>query len=124
MIDKEDNTIFVKLTGKFPLRSVKVYTLIFILYDWTINATLETLIKDVKYCTMFDAFKNNIEYLLARGFKPEYNVIDNVASKAIQTYLTKEKIQFQLFKPHNHCANVSKLHPKFQKLFYLWLMHW
>ena len=39
-IDKKYDTIFVDLTGKFPLRSVDGYTAIFILYDWTSNANI------------------------------------------------------------------------------------
>ena len=72
------------LTGKFPLRSVDGYTAIFIMYDWTINSIQATPIKDAKDETMVEAFKMNIEYLSKRGFKPEFNIIDNVASKAIR----------------------------------------
>ena len=42
LIDKKYNTIFVDLTGTFPLRSVDGYTTIFILYDWTRNTILAT----------------------------------------------------------------------------------
>ena len=89
MIDKKDNTIFVDLTGKFPLRSTKGYTAIFILYYWTSNTILTTHIKDAKYYTMVESFTKNVEYPSARGFKPEHNVMDNVASKEIWTYLNK-----------------------------------
>ena len=43
---------------------------------------------------MVEEFTKNIEYLSARGFKLEYNVMKNVASKAIRAYLTKERIKF------------------------------
>ena len=56
---------------------------------------------------MVEAFTKNVKYLSVRGFKPEYNVMDNLASKAIWTYLTKRK-KLQLKKPHNHRANASK----------------
>ena len=71
----------MELTGNFLLRSVNGYTEIFILYDWTSNAILATPIKDAKYETMVKVFTKNVEYLSALGFKPEYNVVDNVASK-------------------------------------------
>ena len=95
------------LTGKFSLRSSDRYSTILILYDWTSNAILATPIKDANDDTMAEAFTNNVEYLSARGFKPEYNVMDNVSSKAIWNYLTKEK-KFHLVEPQNHCANASK----------------
>ena len=34
--------------------------------------------------------------------------MDNVASKAIWTYLTKETVKFQLVEPHNHRAKASE----------------
>ena len=48
--------------------------------------------KDAKHENMIRAFKENMEYLEGRGFKPSFNIIDNVASKAIRAYLKKEKI--------------------------------
>ena len=108
LIDEKDDTIFVDLTRKFPLINVNGYTAIFILYYWTRNVIFTNSIKDAKDYTMVKLFTKNIEYLSSRGFKPEYNVMDNVASKSIRTYLTKEKIKFQLVKPHNHCANKSE----------------
>ena len=42
---------------------------------------------------MVDAFKTNINDLLSRGFKPYLNIMDNVASKAINDYLGKEYIK-------------------------------
>ena len=95
------------LTGKFPLRSADRYTAMFILYDWTSNAILVSPIKYEKDDTMFETLKK-VEYLSARGFKPEYNVMDNVASKSIWTYLKKENIKLQLVKPHSHRVNASK----------------
>ena len=51
---------------------------------------------------MIDSFKTNIKCITKRGFKPCFNIIDNVASKAIKIYLMEEKIQMQFVKPHNH----------------------
>ena len=63
----------------------------FVLYDWTTNVILATPMKDAKDESMIKAFKENIEYLRDRGFKPSSNIIDNVASKVIRAYLKKEK---------------------------------
>ena len=37
----------------------------------------------------------NIEYVEERGFKPVFNVIDNVALKAIRAYLKEAKVGIQ-----------------------------
>ena len=64
------------LDGKFPIRNVDGNPAIFILYDWTSNDILVTPIKDSEYYTMVESFTKNVEYLLARGFKPEYNIME------------------------------------------------
>ena len=51
---------------------------------------------------MIDSFKTNIKCITKRGFKPCFNIIDNVASKVIKIYLMEEKMQMQLVKPHNN----------------------
>ena len=63
----------------------------FVLYDWTTNAILATPMKDANDDSMIRAFKENMEYLGDRGFKPSFNIIDNVASKAIRAYSKKGK---------------------------------
>ena len=83
-------------------------TAIFVLYDWTTNAILATPVKDVKEGSTISAFKNNVEYLSKRGFRPTFNIMDNIASKAIRTYLESHSIDFQLVKPHNHRANKAE----------------
>ena len=60
---------------------------IFIMYDWTTNAILATSIKDARAETIVECFRKNVEDLSIRGFKPIYNIIDNVATNAIKTYL-------------------------------------
>ena len=62
------------------------------MYDWTTNAILATPIKDATDESMVAAFKENIEYLEERGFKPESNMIDNIASKAIRAYLKAAEV--------------------------------
>ena len=44
-----------------------------------------------------------------RGFKPVYNIIDNVATKAIKTYLESEYIKVQFVTPYDHRVNVEKI---------------
>ena len=57
---------------------------------------------------MVRMFKGQIHYLTKRGFKPTFNIIDNVASKAIRKFLEEEIIGFQLVEPHNHRVNAAE----------------
>ena len=61
-------------------------------------------IKDATDEIMVVAFKENIEYLAERGFRPVFNIIDNVASKAIGAYLKEAKVGIQLVEQHNHSS--------------------
>ena len=61
--------------------------------------------RDANDESMIRAFKENMEYLGDRCFKPSFNIIDNIASKAIWAYLKKEKVGIQLVDPHNHRVN-------------------
>ena len=62
------------------------------MYDWIANAILATPIKNAADESMVAVFKENIEFQEERGFKPVFNVIDNIASKAIQAYLKEAKV--------------------------------
>ena len=85
-VDKKQGTVYADLTGRFPITSIEGMTAIFILCDWTTNAILATPIKDAKATTIVQAFKQNVEYLSKRGFKPSFNIIDNVATAAVKSY--------------------------------------
>ena len=77
-VNHKDGTIYIDFTGKFPIRSSDGMTSILIVYNWTTNAILATPVKDLKDETVVSAFRDNIEYLKSRGFKPVFNIIDNV----------------------------------------------
>ena len=107
-VDKKDGTIYVDNTEISPIRSIGGYISIFILYDWTKILILATPINDTKDETIIESFKTHIRYITNRGFKPCFNIIDNVASKATKIYLKEEKTPMQLVKPHNHQANAAE----------------
>ena len=91
-MDKKDGIIYTNLTGNFPVRSIDEYTTFFILHDWTKSEILATPIKYPRDEDMVATFKGNIEYMGKGGFKPVFNVIDNMAPKAVQAYLKKAKV--------------------------------
>jgi hypothetical protein len=107
-IDVKRGTIYADLTGNFPITAIDGSRAVFIMYDWTTNAILATPIKDAKTNTIVESFKKNIQYLTKRGFKPVFNIIDNVATTAVKEYLETEQIKMQLVEPHNHRVNAAE----------------
>eukprot|EP00978_Attheya_sp_CCMP212_P029499 scaffold104960_cov29-Attheya_sp.AAC.2 len=107
-LDPKEGTIYADLTGNFPITSLDGTRAVFIMYDWTTNTILATPIKDAKAETIVDSFRKNIKYIKKRGFKPVFNIIDNVASRAVKAYLQTEDIQMQLVEPHNHRVNAAE----------------
>ena len=86
-VNKKYRTIYVDNTGNLLIRSMERYIAILILYNWTTNAILAAPIKYTKDETMIKAFQTHIKYITKRGFKPSFNIIDNVVSKEIKVYL-------------------------------------
>jgi hypothetical protein len=58
--------------------------------------------------TIFVAYKTRFDKLMAKGFKPKLNVMDNQATKHIKVFLTKNDCKLQLVKPHNHHVNAAE----------------
>ena len=94
-MNKKDGTIYVDFTGKFPILSMDSIVTICIVYNWTTDEIIATHIKNMKEETIVECFKQNIEYLSKRGFKPVLNIIDNVTSREVQAYLEKDNVDIQ-----------------------------
>ena len=107
-VDTKDGTIYGDFTGTFPLRSIDGMTTIFVLNDWTTNAILLEPVENTKSETLVRVFQEKIAYLAKRGYKPTFNIMDNVASKAVQQFWEGEDITIQLVEPHNHRVNAAE----------------
>ena len=55
-----------------------------------------------------ETYKEMYEDLEARGFKPTLNVTDNECSKAVQTYIISQNVNYQLSVPNAHQANAAE----------------
>ena len=108
IINTKEGTVYVDFTGKFPIRSMYGMVAIFIIYDCTTNTILATPVKNMSEGTIVSCFKKNIAHLTKRGFKPIINIINNVASKAVQAYQEAKNVGIQLVEPHNHRVNASE----------------
>ena len=107
-VDKKEGTIYTDLTGKFPITSLHGMAVMFIMYDWTSNTILATPIKEAKAETIVECFKKNITYLSKRGFKQVYDIIYNVETKSIKTYLESENIKVQFVTQYDHRVNAAE----------------
>jgi hypothetical protein len=79
----------------------------FVLYHYESNAILEKPITKLDNMSIFTAYKMYFEELTAKGFKPQFNIMDNQATKHIKNKLTKNECKLQVVEPHNHCANIA-----------------
>ena len=83
-------------------------TSILIIYDWTTHAILAHPVKYLKDDTVITAFRDKFNFLKSRGFKQVFNIINNVVSKAIKTYINSKDIEIQMVEPNNHRANAAE----------------
>ena len=57
---------------------------------------------------MVEAFQDIYGYLREQNLTPALHVMDNKCSKAIKTFIQKEKVNIQLVEPHNHRVNAAE----------------
>eukprot|EP00978_Attheya_sp_CCMP212_P013058 scaffold32606_cov75-Attheya_sp.AAC.1 len=108
IVDPTDPTgnICTDLCGRFPILSAaQGNKYIFVLYDYDSNAILARAMKNRSDSEMVRVFTELADYLTTRGFKPQYQVLDNEASKALKKAITGQNITYQLAPPGNHRQN-------------------
>jgi hypothetical protein len=106
--NKNSGIVYHNLTGSFQFMSYNGSICFFILYHHESNAILGTQIASLDDISIFEAYKKQFENLVAKGFKPKLNVMDNQATKHIKKFLNKNECKVQLVEPHNHRVNVAE----------------
>ena len=104
LADVNDDKIYSDLLGCFPVWSYVGYQYIFTAYVYTINAILMEPMEGMDVCNMIAVFKDIYKELEIRNFKPKLHGLDNQCSKAVISYIKKEKVNIQLVEPHNHVS--------------------
>jgi hypothetical protein len=94
--------------GFVPLHVIQQEHLFFILYHYESNSILVAPITGLNDMTIFNNYKQQFELLLAKGFMPKFNVMDNQTTKDIKTFLIKIICKLQLVEPHNHRINSAE----------------
>ncbi len=74
----------------------------FVLYHYKSNCILPAPISGLDDVNIFNAYKTQFEELVAKGFTPKMNVMDNQATKHIKKNLSDHECKLQLIEPHNH----------------------
>ncbi|KAL7462038.1 hypothetical protein ACHAXS_002436 [Conticribra weissflogii] len=54
------------------------------------------------------SFQSKIIYLTNQGFKPRFNVMDNIVSTAIREFLENEGMKLEIVEPNNHRINTAE----------------
>lgn len=75
-IAKFDDTIYTDQTGKFTHRSKRGYNYIFLMHCYDANTILERALKSKKESELVGRLEEIDEYLMDRGYKPQYQILD------------------------------------------------
>ena len=108
LADTRDGVIYTDLPGPFPVRSIRNNQYIFVCYTYQPNAILVRPMKSRNDECMVAAYTDIYDYLENRGHKPKLNIMDNEASKAVQNYIKRQNVAWQLVEPHNHRVNAAE----------------
>lgn len=108
LADSIDGTTYTDLTGRFPTVSMENKQYVFVAYDYTTNAIIVRPIPDREASTIVATFQDIFSYLERKGFKPQFNVLDNEASNAITKFLKSTDIKWQFVPPNEHRVNAAE----------------
>jgi hypothetical protein len=95
-VDKMSGIVYHDLTGSFPFISLDGSMCFFVLYHYELNCILATPISGLDNKTIFEAYKQCFDQLMAKGFKPKLNIMDNQATKHIKQFLQKTSANYNL----------------------------
>ncbi len=106
--DKNSGIVYHDLTGSLPFMSFDGSVCFFVLYHYESNAILATPIAGLDDVSIFNTYKKYFKELIAKGFKPKLNVMDNQVTKHIKKFLTENDCKLQVVEPHNHRVNAAE----------------
>ena len=108
LADKQTGTIYTDATGALPHVSLEGSQYYFVAYDYDTNASFAIPIKDLKDETIITAFDEIFKDLTEKGYKPQFNVIDNQDTTPLKAYLKKEDCTWQFVEPTNYRVNAAE----------------
>jgi hypothetical protein len=107
-ITEPEEKSYSDLTGRFPARSQTGNLYVLVLYSFDDNAILVEPLKNRSDNEQLQAYHRIIERA-NQGSKLRIHWMDNEASKAVKTLLTKQfNLEYQLVPPHIHRRNAAE----------------
>ena len=107
LADNIKGVIYSEITGRLPVESYWEMQYIFIAYIYDENVILMVPMKNRTDACMIAVFKEIYEYLKESKCKPQFHVMDNEFSKAVQTFIKEKEMPIQLIEPGNHRVNAA-----------------
>jgi hypothetical protein len=108
LADATTGTMYMDLTGAFPVRSFKNMIYIFVAYINDLNTIIVRPMALHTDASFIAAFTKVFAILHAWGYQPALNVMDNKCPKAVENHICANKMTTQLVPPHNHHVNAAK----------------
>ena len=100
--------LYTDLTGRFPVQSSRGNKYILVAYNFDSNSIHVKPLKSRHDHDTIKAYEEIYTMLTSRGLKPQLHWLDNKASTALKTFITKEQTQYQLSPPHIHRRNAAE----------------
>jgi uncharacterized protein YgfB (UPF0149 family) len=100
--------IYTDLTGAFPHTKQAGNKYILILYEYDSNSILAEPMRNRSDAEALHVYEKLYNELTDRGLKPQLNILDNEASRAVQRAITKTGARFQLVEPNNYAVNAAE----------------
>ena len=104
IVDSADK-IYSDLPGRFATKSSEGNQYIFVLYHYDYNLILTEPMKKITDTEIVRAYAKLINYLIDKGMRPKFQILDNEASQALQKENFTRYFNFQLVPPHMHRRN-------------------
>ena len=103
--NRNENTIYSNLTGRFPVQSYKGMQYLCVACFYKINTVLVRPMKLQADPVMVTSFTSVYHNLAAMGHQPKQHAPNNNCSRAVQQCLDKKGTNRQNVEAHNHKVN-------------------
>ena len=106
--NRNENTIYSDLTGRFPVQSYEGMQYIFVAYVYKINTILMHPMKLRADPAMVTAFTSIYNKLAATSHQPKHHVLDNECSGAVQQFLEKKGVTRKNVDANNYKVDATE----------------
>jgi hypothetical protein len=105
----DQGQIYIDLTGSFPTRSSMGNNNLMICYSYDATYIRSITVKSKSGAEWVRSFGVVFDKMMAKGFKPKLQTMDNEASAALKKYFMEKEMIYQLIPPHFHRTNSAEI---------------